>query len=195
MTMMKSMVKTGAYKRWVILGLFLTVTAGAAAGETVSIQARGAYFIPSEAVFKEIYGESPVYGGEVSLKIMGGLSIWVAGNYFNKTGKLTFTEESTTMTLIPVFGGLQYEFLSGRIRPYIGAGAGYILYMEENPIGKVEDGGLGFMGRAGMRVLITGPLFLDLQASYSVCKVKPAGIEADLGGIQAGVGLGLQFQP
>jgi len=195
MIMMMLMAKTAARRLCSALGLLLAITVGAAAGETFSIQARGAYFVPSEAVFKEIYGEGPVYGAEISLKIIGGLSIWAGGSYFNKTGKLTFTEESTTMTLIPVFGGLQYQFLSGRIRPYIGAGAGYILYKEENPIGKVEDGGLGFMGRAGVRVLIAGPLFLDLQGSYSMCKVKPAGIEADLGGINAGVGLGLQFQP
>ncbi|MDW7760721.1 MAG: hypothetical protein SCM96_08790 [Acidobacteriota bacterium] len=189
------MMKTAACRQGAILVFFIAVTAGAAAGDSFSIQARGAYFIPSEAVFKEIYGESPVYGGGISLKIMGGLSLWAGGSFFNKTGTLTFTEESTTMTLIPVFGGLQYQFLSGRFRPYIGAGAGYILYKEENPIGKVEDGGLGFMGLAGVKVLIAGPLFLDLQGSYSMCKVEPAGIEADLGGIHIGLGLGLQFLP
>lgn len=195
MIMMMSTAKAAARRLCPALALLLAVVTGVTAGETFSIQGRGAFFMPSETVFKEIYGESPVYGGEISLTIMSGLKLWVGGHYFNKTGTLTFTEETTTMTLIPVFGGLQYQFLGGRFRPYIGAGAGYILYKEENPIGKVEDGGLGFIGLAGVRVMIVGPLFLDLQGSYSMCKVEPAGIEADLGGIHVGVGLGLQFLP
>ncbi|MDW7759899.1 MAG: outer membrane beta-barrel protein [Acidobacteriota bacterium] len=191
-TTIKMLAKTAILKFAFCVCLLLVVSAPAAS-DTFSIQARGAYFIPSEAVFKDIYDGGVVYGGEISLKISGGLSLWAGGSYFNKSGVLTFTEESTTLQLIPIFGGLQYKMNLSRISPYVGAGVGYVLYKEENPIGKVEDGGLGFIGKAGVQVMIAGPLFLDVQASYSVCRVIPGDIEADLGGLKAGLGLGLQF--
>lgn len=45
----------------------------------------------------------------------------------------------------------------------------------------------------GCRIKAIGLLFLDMKGSYSYCKVKPADIEADLGGFRGGIGLGLEF--
>ena len=36
-------------------------------------------------------------------------------------------------------------------------------------------------------------ILFDIKGSYSYCKVKPADLEANLGGLKVGLGLGLEF--
>jgi hypothetical protein len=48
------------------------------------------------------------------------------------------------------------------------------------------------VGQGGF-IIKAGVIIIDFQASYSYCRVKPAGVEADLGGFQAGIGLGFEF--
>lgn len=48
-------------------------------------------------------------------------------------------------------------------------------------------------GQAGCFFKIVGGLLLDFSLNYSYRTVKPQEIKADIGGIQAGIGLGYQF--
>lgn len=151
------------------------------------------YFTPSEQSFKDVYGSGMTYGAEIGITLWKGIGIWAGGDYFTKKGKMTFTEEETELQIIPLYGGIKFRLLKGGISPYIGLGIGYFLFKETNPVGKVEEGDIGYIGQAGFLIKIAGALFFDIKGSYSYCKAKPVDIEADLGGFKVGIGLGFEF--
>jgi len=158
-----------------------------------SIKFRSSYFIPSEQSFKDIYSGGLAVGGEINIKLLKFLDLWLIGNYYSKKGNLPFTEEETKMTLIPLGAGLRLRFHEGIINPYLCIGPVVCIFKETNPIGVAEGTGVGIIGQAGCFFKIIGGLLLDLSVNYSYCTVKPQKIKADVGGIQAGIGLGYEF--
>lgn len=163
------------------------------------LEAKGMYFQPADQYFKDIYAGGSFtdwisYGGEIGIKIWKSLEIWAGGHYFTKTGKLTFTEEETKIKITPIYGGIRLRLSKGKVSWYVGAGVGNFKYKEENPIGTVDKGDIGYIGQAGVIFKIIGALFIDVKGNYSYCKVKPAGVEeVNLGGIQGGIGIGFEF--
>jgi len=157
------------------------------------IEAKGSYFMPSEQIFKDIHGNGMSFGGEIGLNLVNGLSLWIGGDYYTNTGKLTFSGEETELQIIPLYGGLKYRMPNPVISPYVGLGVGYFLYKETNIIGTVEKGNIGYIGQLGVIFKVGGPLFFDIQGCYSYCKVKPADVEVDLGGLKGTIGLGFEF--
>ena len=157
------------------------------------IEAKGNYCQPTDQYFKDIYGSGITYGGEIGIILWKWIGVWAGGDYFNKKGKMTFTEEETKIQITPIYGGIRFQLPNSSISPYLGFGFGYFQYKETNPIGKVEKGDIGYIGQVGCIFKIKGALFFDINGSYSYCKVKPVDIEADLGGLKAGIGLGFEF--
>ena len=176
----------------VFLAILLFFIGMARAG--VMFEVKRAYFSPTEEAFKDIYGGGWTTGGEISVGIFGGIHLWIGGSYFTKTGELTFTLEETTVKIMPIGGGVKYYFpLLKIVSLYAGAGVNYYSYKEENPIGTATKGGLGFLGTVGILVKVFKGLFLDAFGTYSSCKMQPADFEINIGGIEAGVGLGYRF--
>jgi len=173
-------------KKMIVMTLMVLMAAAAAFS---SIGIKGIYFSPSDQNFKDIYGAGPMYGAQFTIKIMKNFDIWIAGNYFTKKGKLTYTQEDTTLTLIPIQGGLRFRILTGTIEPYVAGGVNYSLYMESNPIGDVNKGGLGFIGKAGVLIHLGKSFGIDVHAGYSSCKFTPADFEINVGGIEFGAGI------
>ncbi len=174
------------------LGLVIAV-AGTARAEGLSIEARGAYFSPTDKAFREIYGYGISWGGEISLSLSGRMDVWAGGDYYSKVGKLGLTEEATKIRIAPLAAGVKFYLSRARLRPYIGAGAAYFQYKETNDIGTIEKGDVGLVGRAGFLVMLGPTFFMDVQAGWSTCSVQPAEVKANLGGLSVGLGLGFEF--
>lgn len=151
------------------------------------------YFSPSEKSFKDMYDEGVTFGGEINIKLWKFINLWLVGNYYSKKGSLPFTKESTEMTLIPIGGGIKLILKKNVINPYLGLGPVLYIYKEKNPIGAADGTGIGVIGEIGCYFRIIGGLLIDTSVNYSYCEVKPQKIKADLGGIQAGIGLGYAF--
>jgi len=180
-----------------IFCFIMLMISGVAYGGGFWLEVKGMYFQPKDQNFKHIYGNGSYrdwmcYGGEMGITIFKGVAIWAGGHYFNKRGKLTFTKEETEMTIMPIYGGIKFRSSRAGINPYIGVGVGYFRYKEDNPIGSVEDKSIGYIGQAGLTLKI-GVAIIDFQISYTLCKVKPTDIEADLGGFYGGIGIGFEF--
>ncbi len=180
-------------KRAILALLLASVAAGAAAADTIAVEIQAARFRPADAAFREVYGSGPVFGVQVDLPLRGGLGFWATAGRFKKEGELTLTDETTTITLTPLAIGARYALGTRGLKTYVGLGIIFIRYREESPLGKVDEGDFGFVGQAGFLIGLVGPLFADLQARYTKCVAEPAGVKADLGGFQAGLGLGLRF--
>jgi len=166
---------------------------GLANATDLMIELKAHYLSPSEQAFKDIYGSGVMYGGELSVGVWKGLEIWFGGSYFSKKGELTYSKEETKLEIIPLGGGVKYRLLSGSLALYIGLGLNYYQYKETNPIGDVSKGGLGYIGKIGSYVKVIKGLFIDIYANYSYCKMKPADFDINIGGLEAGVGIGYSF--
>ena len=183
-------------KRILIFCLAVVISSSFAYGKFL-VEAKGIYFQPSDKNFKEVYSggkfeEWISYGGEIGITLGKGVGLWAGGHYFNKKGKLTFTEEETKIQISPVYGGIKLRLSQSGVVPYLGVGLGYFQYKEENRMGTVSKGDIGYIGQIGL-LFKAGVIVIDFQASYSYCKVKPEDVEANLGGLQGGIGLGFEF--
>lgn len=181
--------------RLLILAAFV-LSSSTAWGTGFSLTLKGGYFMPSDRVFKDVYGSGPVFGAELAAPVAGGLHAWAGAEYFTKKGLLPVTEEETSTRIVPVFAGLRYHIGRSAVRPYLGAAAGYFMLHEENPLGTASRSGFGFLVRGGLLIKIAGPISLDLHGNYSNATIKtddPDPLEAKIGGLQAGGGLVIRF--
>ncbi len=149
-------------------------------------------FSPSAGIFKTVYGGGPVFGAEFRLHAKGGLYLSLAGESFKKSGKLTVTQEKTTMMLLPVDAMALFHVLSGPVMPYAGIGVSACRYAEENIIGKVSKWGVGVAACGGVTVRRRS-LGLDARLKYSLVKVKPLEDRVDLGGLTLSVAAAYVF--
>ena len=180
-------------KKLIIIFVTLIFLSSLTNAADIIIELKTHYLHPSEEAFRDIYGGGMMYGGEVSIGVWRGLGVWLGGSYYSKTGVLTFTKEETKLEIYPIGGGLKYTLSAGIFDLYAGAGLNYYQYKESNPIGDISKGGLGYIGKIGSYVKITGGFLIDLCLSYSYCKIKPADFEINIGGIEAGIGIGYEF--
>jgi len=180
-------------KRRILVVLFLGCLALPAAG-TASFGIKVSYFMPSEQVFKDIYGSGPMFGGEFGFSLSDRVGLWADGQYYSGTGKLTYTKEETKLTLVPIGAGVRVDLLTkGAARPYVGAGVRCYIYKETNVIGTAEANGVGFVGLVGVNLRLAKGIILDLRAAYSSCSLTPADFKINVGGIELGGGLAVEF--
>jgi opacity protein-like surface antigen len=149
-------------------------------------------FSPTDEIFKTVYGNGPVYGGEFRLHIRGRFYISLEGGYFKKTGKLTVTQDPTTMTVFPIDAMVVFHALSGYIMPYVGAGGATCKYTEKNVIGKVNEWGYGFAVCGGITAHWRS-IGIDARVKYSSVKVKPLEDDVNLGGLTFSIAAGYIF--
>lgn len=175
-----------------IIAFPLLLSVIASAGE-VMVKLNGSYFHPVDKAFKNIYGGGVMYGGELDIGIWKNLELWIGGSYFSKKGELTYTREKTRLKIIPIGGGVKYRLSAGSLNIYGGMGINYYQYKEKNPSGDVSWGELGVLGKIGCVVKGSGGLITDFYINYSYCKMRPVHLEINIGGIEAGIGIGYEF--
>ena len=134
-----------------------------------------------------------MFGGEISVGIWGNLDIWAGGYYFSQYGELTFSGEETSLQIMPLGGGLKYKIISGKISLYGGAGVNYFDYKESNVIGDVQSGAVGFVTKVGAYLEPVDKFIIDFFVEYSHCKLTPADFTINIGGIKAGIGIGVRL--
>jgi hypothetical protein len=171
--------------------------AAAASGTGPALTFRAGYLFPSDAAFREVYGNSLSFAADLTIPLAGPLQLWAGAELLSKTGSLPVSEEASRLRLVPLFAGLRLEAAGKSFRPYLGAAAAYFLFHEENPIGEVSDNAFGLLGQAGLVVRLVGPVWLDFFAGYRSATVRTEGddpLEAKVGGFSAGLGLSFKFK-
>ena len=177
-------------KKAALFFLITVLITGSGQATEILFSAKASYFQPTEKAFKEIYGGGLKFGGAMNISAFRNFDIFVEVTYFKKSGELTYTKEETNLTVSPVFLGVQYRPRGKRIQPYFGAAAGYYSFKESNTIGDVSKSGIGFAMKTGARIFLKR-VFLDVSAGFSHCKMTPADFAINIGGIEAGIGLGI----
>ncbi len=111
-------------KKSIVAAFFALVfagSAGAAFGAGFTLTLKAGYFMPSDQVFRDVYGGGPAFGGEVAIPLAGPVQLWAGADVFGKTGLLSVSEEETKVRITPLYAGLRAEFGRTGLRPYVGA--------------------------------------------------------------------------
>jgi len=178
-------------KKIFILGLVVLLVGGTAFG---FITLKAADFSPTDSDFKRIYGGGMTYGVELSFAFAKSFELWIGASAFSKKGKSSYTREETSLSLIPIGGGVKWRMMPGkRVSPYVAVGLEYVLYTESNVIGDVSAGGVGFTGKGGVDVHLAKFLGIDAYVAYSSCSMKPADFRFNVGGLELGAGIDFIF--
>jgi opacity protein-like surface antigen len=180
-------------KKYLALLIILFTPVSAFASD-YRIELKTSCFKPSEQVFKDVYGGGAMFGIKAEKsRVYKKFGIIVEAGYFEKKGELTFTKEETTVQITFLGPGITYRYTKGRFDLYGGAGFRYYHFKEENPLGHAQKGGVGYFLSVGTYIHIMKNFYADVGINYSGCKVKPAELEVEIGGIEAGIGLAYKF--
>lgn len=174
--------------------LLLLLLSSPAQAKEVFFKLTGAYFLPAEQAFKDVYGSGLSWGGEAVIYVWKNVGLWLGGSYFGKKGRLTFTQEETNVRVLPLGAGIKLKTSSENPGLYSGLGLRYNSFKESNPIGDASKAGLGVVIMIGGVIRILKQVALDLSVEYSYCKMKPADFTINIGGLSVGLGLGYEFK-
>lgn len=162
-------------------------------GSDLSIKINGDYFLPSEKIFKEIYGNGFIYGGELDYSIFKNINICLELKYFSAKGVTTFSKDETKVTIMPILLSGRYDFFKKGISPFISIGIGYYVFNERNIIGSTKDNKIGFFIQSGIKIRVTNKMYLDFHLGYTHCEIRPVELSCNIGGLNMGIGAAYQF--
>lgn len=169
------------------------VTGSLARPGRLGLELTGRHLSPSDQAFRDIYGGGAAYGVEASLTARGRLDVLIGLSRLAREGELTFTSESTRLSVIRLDLAARRRFLTGRATPYAGAGVSWYSFEERNQIGQVRESGPGLLVFGGGLVDVARWAALDLRVAFTRCSMSPAGVEISLGGLELGGGLLFRF--
>ncbi len=173
--------------------LISSIVFGISNAKISSIRLGTAFFIPSDKIFKDLYGGGLQHGIEVTFDTWKNAKAWLACRYFSKMGLLSYTKEESHLKIVPLELGLMYIFTNSVVSPYMGIGCSVNFFNEYNPAGSVQDIRFGYLGQAGLLIKLLRKCSLDIKVIYSQCKVKPAQIKADISAVAIFIGAKYHF--
>lgn len=180
-------------KRPAVLLLALGLAASPAVAARIVVEVKTQYFAPRDEIFREVYGGGWMFGGEGTIRLGKHFGAWLGGSVLTKKGELTYTREETKLEIFPVGAGLKGMLTSGRADFYAGAGLVAFHFSERNPIGRVDKASLGYTLKAGTLLRLGDGLVLDIYTDFTDCRMQPGEVKFNIGGFNAGLGLGFEF--
>lgn len=176
--------------------LFLFCSPGFSAIKQGTLEFLTGRYNLDDSRFKAVYSENaPIYGLTLSANLLAPLNFYLEIKYFQREGTLTYTKEKTQFYLLPLSLGLRAMAPIGIINPFIGAGADFYTYYEDNPIGTVLNFTNGYHFIAGVYIHAGKlPLFLSARLKYTRAQAEEEkGRRIQLGGLETLLGFGFIF--
>lgn len=172
------------------------------------LEFKGAYFLPTGSVFKDIYGGGALYGPEITFQLCENKNWYgfASIDYFRKKGHSKGLCEPTTVKLVPIAFGIKYMYPLENFDLYAGLGIQPINVRTKNcmqsTVTRLSQWGLGGIAKLGAYYYLPHRLVLDFFVDYSFAKVGsnscdcPGGMQSvktKVSGAIFGVGLGYNF--
>ena len=169
---------------------------GAAAPDRKFMATAGAnVFQPSSSAYRAIYGETAVMPEiKLTYKMIKNFTLWGGFGLFSKQGFIEEVAEEAEIRQNFFSIGVGYAHkLSAKLRLRGEIGLIYITFSEKALQMVQEGSGLGWKLGADLDYFIGKKLFVTLAAAYSAASDNVETGKIDLGGLQAGLGLGFAF--
>jgi len=155
----------------------------------------GNYLLPAESRFKDIYGSGPIYPGITGgYKFTRNWYIWGGYSFFSKNGKSAVLQKPSKWKQAYSSLGIGYYWdKTIRLAWRVGGSAMYVRFSEEAFGDKVTAETFGVGLEAAGIYKIGQHLFTEITLAYLYASNTVEEIEIKLGGLRAGIGLGLRF--
>jgi len=152
-------------------------------------------FQPSSSAYRAIYGETAVMPEiKLTYKMIKNFTLWGGFGLFSKQGFIEEVAEEAEIRQNFFSIGVGYAHkLSAKLRLRGEIGLIYITFSEKALQMVQEGSGLGWKLGADLDYFIGKKLFVTLAAAYSAASDNVETGKIDLGGFQAGLGLGFAF--
>ncbi len=150
----------------------------------------------NEPRFAAVYqNNGPIVGLSFSGNLVYNLNLYLDVKYMSRSGTLTYTKEETTLSFLPISGGLRYVLPLGYVHPYLGVGTDVYFYYEENPIDTVVNAARGrhLLAGAYIHPLENVPLALNLRLKWTSAKTTEQDKTINLGGLEYGLTVAILF--
>ncbi len=158
-------------------------------------------YMPSDAVFREVYGQSgPNLGVQAGWHFFQSgpfsLALKVGLEGFSRTGISTATATKTALSLKPFRVGLEIHLQPKVVGLWVEAGLVSIAYHEQSKLQETEDTLDGIYLGGGLLLQIPSFPWVALQAyaRWNKAVVTTADFESDLGGTEFGLSLLLRLK-
>lgn len=145
----------------------------------VILEFKGAYFLPTDCMFKRCFKGGALYGPELTIQLRD-QSAWhgfASVDYYKKKGRFLSLCDSSTLRLVPLALGIKY-FVPCRSRAdfYVGLGfqAAYLNKKSRNGCvtSKKKLWGFGGIAKSGVYIDLAHDFLLDLFIDYSFIRTK-----------------------
>jgi len=153
----------------------------------------------NSADIKAVYGNGVVFYPYLAFRPWKGLFVGAGyeGGYSRK-GSIGIFLEPTTLRVTGAEAFVGYEVEAGNLVPYVKVGWARYSYRQtiESPhIGDMAAEGKKWAATfgGGLKLILSGALFIAGEIRFVPLKVKPFEDEVDLGGMRYAAGLGLKF--
>jgi hypothetical protein len=182
-------------KKKFLLTLMMLALAGALQVRGVSLELTGAYLRPADGGFREVYGSGGMMPGlRLEANVLKDVSLYASYGYFSRKGTTPVLEAEAKVTQNYVtLGAAWRKGLSEKLAMGLFAGVLYVSYKEEALGETVSDNAVGFDAGVDLRWAIAGKLFLSPFLSYLLANDTVEDVKVKLGGLRAGIGLGMTF--
>lgn len=169
------------------------------------LEAKAAYFIPTDSRTRKIYSETGIYGVNLRFPVYKCLVGWSQASYLRTNGKTLGLKNHTTIQMAPLVLGLQCAPQFTRFQPYIGLGidVAYLNVRNSSPymIHIEKSWGVGGIAAIGALIGISESVFFDFFGEYSYLKIpfhktnhrKVVPNTADMSSVALGGGVGYRF--
>lgn len=196
--MNKLAIRTG---RTVVAPAFIAVLLAAALPAAGSLRQGTVEFLTGrsrveEPRFAAVYkNNGPFIGVSFSGNLVFNLNLYLDVKYMSRSGTLTYTKEETTLSFLPISGGLRYVLPLDYVHPYVGVGTDVFFYYEENPIDTVVNAtrGTHLLVGAYIHPLEDVPLALNLRLKWTSAKTTEQERSINLGGLEYGLAVAFLF--
>lgn len=191
-------------KTFLVFSLMLASTVSALSADTL-LEAKGAYFSPTDYRFRKIYSGGGQYGAEITHSFWcPNLYLFGSVDNFYKKGSSIGASNDTSITLVPIALGLKYFYPIKCFDVYAGLGiVGTYMHTKDiaEPLRRnTKRWGVGGIAKAGVIYDVGCNIFLDLFTSYTYTEINfhnhgslVRRHNANLSGWAIGAGIGYRF--
>jgi opacity protein-like surface antigen len=145
--------------------------------------------------YRQLYGQTafmPEF--KLTCLVYKNFSVWGGFGLVSRQGRIEEVDETAKINQTFLSFGVGYAHkLSGKLRLRGELGLEYVSFKEEALAVTQKGSGLGWKVGAGLDYFIGKRLFVNLAAAYSQAGDETEAGKVELGGAQAGAGVGLIF--
>ncbi len=193
-------------KHWIFsLTALLTLSTSCLQAWDSFLEAKAAYFYPTDDKFRSIYNSRGIYGLEYTCQAWKWLYPWISTSYYSSWGKSMGFGYRTHIYFIPIGLGLKYLHSFKHADLYAGVGglATYVHIRNHSPfvVPTTAKWGGGAIAKVGLLINLPKSFLIDIFSDYSYMKVdtrksdhgKVIRHHVDLSGWSIGGAIGYRF--